>query len=423
MVVSGTLYTFPESFRAYKSRVAAELSGSKLNVVEVKADDKSRAHVPSFESTDKKVALFEANAIAYYVANEQLRGGASVEDHAQVLQWVGYGSTVVESAVASWVYPALSLVESTPHNVQRAKDDLKAVFKHLDEHLKTRTYFVGERVTLADIALAADLLLAYKHVADVAFRQPYVNVNRWFTTIVNQPQFKKIVGEVVLAEKAVEFCAKKHEEHKKNKDTAAAAKPAKEAKPPKEAKAKPAPKPVEKDDEEEEMDFASEEPKQNDPFAEMPKGTFNMDEFKRTYSNNDTATVALPYFWTNFADNKEFYSIYFCEYKYSNELTQIFMTSNLIGGMYQRIEKLRKNAFASMCVFGENNNNTIAGVWFWKGQGLPFPLCPDWTTDYESYEWRKLNPDDENDKKLVNNMFSWEGEVSGKKFNCGKIFK
>ena len=42
--------------------------------------------------------------------------------------------------------------------------------------------------------------------------------------------------------------------------------------------------------------------------------------------------------------------------------------------MYQRIEKLRKNAFASMAVFGENNKNTIAGVWFWKGQGLAFPV-------------------------------------------------
>jgi elongation factor 1-gamma len=44
-------------------------------------------------------------------------------------------------------------------------------------------------------------------------------------------------------------------------------------------------------------------------------------------------------------------------------------------------------------------------------------------TDYESYEWRKLNPEDENDKKLVNNLFLWEGEIGGKKFNAGKIFK
>jgi elongation factor 1-gamma len=50
-------------------------------------------------------------------------------------------------------------------------------------------------------------------------------------------------------------------------------------------------------------------------------------------------------------------------------------------------------------------------------------LCSDWTTDYESYEWRKLNPDDEKDKKLVNQFFLWEGEVGGKKFAAGKIFK
>ena len=59
-----------------------------------------------------------------------------------------------------------------------------------------------------------------------------------------------------------------------------------------------------------------------------------MDEFKREYSNKDTATVALPYFWTNMAANKEFYSLWYCEYKYANELTLTFMTANLIGGMY-----------------------------------------------------------------------------------------
>jgi elongation factor 1-gamma len=38
--------------------------------------------------------------------------------------------------------------------------------------------------------------------------------------------------------------------------------------------------------------------------------------------------------------------------------------------MFQRLEKLRKNAFASMCLFGENNNSTISGIWVWKGQDL-----------------------------------------------------
>ena len=415
-MVAGTLYTFPESFRALKSRVAAAHSGFSLKVVELQHTDKTHIHVPSFETDDKKTKLFEANAIAYYVANDQLRG-TTLETKAQVLQWVNFGSTDIASAVASWVYPALSLVESTPQHVQKAKEDLKGIFHCLDSHLKTHTYLVGERLSLADISVAADLLLAYLHVVDESFRKPYGNVNRWFLTVVNQTHFKKCVGEVKLCVKAVEFDAKKFAQHKE-----AAKEVKKKEEKPKAEKPAPAKKEAKKEEPEEEPeDELLEEPKQNDPFAAMPKGTFNMDEFKRTYSNNDTVTVALPYFWQHF--EKEFYSMWFCEYKYANELTKTFMTSNLIGGMFQRIERLRKNAFGSMCVFGEDNDNTIAGVWFWKGQELAFPLCPDWMTDYESYEWRKMNPDDENDRKLLNQFFAWDGEYKGKKFCVGKIFK
>ena len=52
-----------------------------------------------------------------------------------------------------------------------------------------------------------------------------------------------------------------------------------------------------------------------------------------------------------------------------------------------------------------------------------FKLCQDWMTDYESYEWKKLDPADEATKKLVDDMFMWQGEVKGMKFNAGKIFK
>lgn len=51
-------------------------------------------------------------------------------------------------------------------------------------------------------------------------------------------------------------------------------------------------------------------------------------------------------------------------------------------------------------------------------------LCEDWTIDYESYEWRKLDPAAEETKKLVDQYLKWIGEDSkGRKFNQGKIFK
>lgn len=56
-----------------------------------------------------------------------------------------------------------------------------------------------------------------------------------------------------------------------------------------------------------------------------------MDEFKRTYSNKELSE-SLPYLWQNF--DKENYSFWYCEYKYADELKQIFMTSNLVGGKF-----------------------------------------------------------------------------------------
>ena len=47
-------------------------------------------------------------------------------------------------------------------------------------------------------------------------------------------------------------------------------------------------------------------------------------------------------------------------------------------GMYQRLEKLNKNAFANMCVFGKSRDAQIQGLWVWRGKELVFPICDNW---------------------------------------------
>ncbi len=161
--------------------------------------------------------------------------------------------------------------------------------------------------------------------------------------------------------------------------------------------------------------------KAKDPMGALPKGNWDMDDFKRFYSNNDE-DKSIPYFWQKFdAAN---YSIWRCDYKYNDELAMVFMSCNLIGGMYQRLEKLRKNAFASMCLFGKDNDSAISGIWVWRGHDLAFELSEDWQIDYSSYDWKKLDANSDETKKLVEQYFKWEGkDLSGKTFNQGKIFK
>lgn len=97
-----------------------------------------------------------------------------------------------------------------------------------------------------------------------------------------------------------------------------------------------------------------------------------MDEFKRTYSNKDTETVAIPHFWEHF--NKEDYSVWLAEYQYNDELKMVFMACNLVGGMFQRMEKLRKTAFGSVGVFGKDGDVSISGIWICRTQELAFSV-------------------------------------------------
>ena len=53
------------------------------------------------------------------------------------------------------------------------------------------------------------------------------------------------------------------------------------------------------------------------------------------------------------------------------------MCSNLVSGMLQRIDKLRKYAFASVLVLGEDNKAAIEGVWVMRGQELAFNVRMD----------------------------------------------
>lgn len=46
--------------------------------------------------------------------------------------------------------------------------------------------------------------------------------------------------------------------------------------------------------------------------------------------------------------------------------------------MFQRLDKLRKNAFASVILFGTNNSSSISGLWVLRGQELAFPVRGDY---------------------------------------------
>merc|ERR1712119_187017 len=220
--------------------------------------------VPAFEGSEG-ILLTESNAIAYYVANDELRGGTDAAARAQVVQWMCMADNEILPAACTWVFPTMGIMQFNKNATDRAKEDIKAALKTLNDHLLTRTFLVGERLTLADIAVATTMLSLYKQVLDPAFRKPFVNVTRWFTTVINQPHAKDVLGAVPLASKMAEFDAKKFAEfsgkggEKKGKVKAPKAEKKKEPEKKKEKEVEP------------EADFPA-EPKKKDPLDALPKG-------------------------------------------------------------------------------------------------------------------------------------------------------
>jgi len=413
------LYTYESNPRTQKVLIAAKYAGVNVEVV-TNVDTKSAdflkknptGKVPVLE-TDKGT-ISESNAIARYIAREgkpEFYGKSNIET-ALVDQWVDFAASEIELAAYAWIFPIQGVIPNNHQATKKAQEDIKKVLSILDNHLLTRTYLVGNYVTLADVAVATALLQLYQLVLDPTFRKEFVNTNRWFVTIVNQPEVKAVLGEVKLSEKAAVAAAAPKEKKEK---------PAKEVKPAQPKQEKKVEKKEEKpaDDGEEEEDYEKEDKGKKNPLDLLPKSTLVLDEWKRMYSNNDTRTVAAPWFWNNL--DKEGYSLWWCEYKYNNELTKVFMTSNLIGGFFQRLEKLHKYAFGSMIIFGEEPQLSVSGVWLFRGQEIPEDMKA--CDDCEHYEWKRVDTNSEAEKKLVEDYFAWDGALGGKKFNAGKVFK
>eukprot|EP00794_Sanderia_malayensis_P020011 gene20011-21972_t len=414
-MAAGTLYTYPDNFRAQKILIAAEYSGAKVNVssdFELGTTNKSAeflkkfplGKVPAYEDAEGN-CLYETSAIMYYVSDCNAHG-ANKLDACLVQQYMSFADNEILPSACAWTFPTLGLRPFNSREQEAAIANVKKCLELLNNALLTKTFLVGERVTLADISVCCNLVLLYKQVLDPQTRSAYGNVNRWFMTCINQPQFKKVLGEVKLCEKAAQFDAKMYEQLHPKQPKKGKSESKKQEKQPEKPKVEPQP-------------AAPVEEKKKDPFGHLPPPKMVFDEWKKMYRNNDTFEVALPWLWENI--DREGYSIWLAEYNYNEDLRMTFMGSNLVSGMFQRLEKLRKNCLSSMLIFGTTGNVSLSGVWMFRGQELAFDLCEDWQVDSPSFKFTKLDWDNEEHRKLMGEYLAQE-EVGGKPVVDAKLF-
>ena len=192
-----TLYQDPRSGNCYKAVLTASHLGIPIKTVDIdvtsgltrKAEFLAKnpnGRVPLFELDDGRL-LPESNAIIWYLAEGSPLIPTDKFARAQMLQWMFFEQYSHEPYVATPRYIVKHLPKDSPRyaelpdRLKRGRDALAV----MDAHLKSRSFFVGERYSIADIAL-----YAYTHVApegghDLA---PYPNVLAWIGRVAAQPR-------------------------------------------------------------------------------------------------------------------------------------------------------------------------------------------------------------------------------------------
>lgn len=405
---------------AWKALIAAEYCGVKVELVkefQMGVSNKTpeflkmnpMGKVPVLETPDG--CVFESNAIARYVTKlkpENSLFGSSPIDYAHVEQWIDFAALEVDANIGRWLYPRYGFAVYLPPAEEAAIAALKRALGALNTHLASTTYLVGHSVTLADIVLTCNLAIGFARIFTKSFTSEFPHVERYFWTMVNQPNFFKIIGKVEQAESVPPVTsAKKPAQPKETPKEKPKDEPKKEAAKPK----------VEEAPEEE-----APKPKAKNPLDALPPSKMILDEWKRLYSNTKTnfREVAVKGFWDMY--DPEGYSLWFCNYKYNEENTVSFVTMNKVGGFLQRMDLARKYAFGKMLVIGSQPPYKVQGLWLFRGKQIP-KFVMDECYDMELYEWTPVDINDEAQKERASQMIEDHEPFEGEDLLDAKCFK
>lgn len=135
--------------------------------------------------------LSESNAILYYLAEGTPFLPADKLERAQVLQWMFFEQYDHEPNIATSRYWIAILGQSEVYRKElgKKKEAGHEALAIMDAHLSLHNYFVGDRYSIADIALYAYTHVAHEGGFDLS---GYPAVQAWLKRVEAQPQHIKI---------------------------------------------------------------------------------------------------------------------------------------------------------------------------------------------------------------------------------------
>lgn len=184
-----TLYSMQSSGNSYKVRMLLARLAQPYHLVEIdrfKGENRTPEYLainpdgrlPALALEDGRM-LAESNAILVYLAEGTPWLPKDRFEHAETLRWMFFEQHSHEPAIAEarfWLHFVRGGRELRTHEIDQWMERGYAALALMEQHLSTHDYFVGERETVADIALYAHTHVAQEGDFDLT---GFPSIGRW----------------------------------------------------------------------------------------------------------------------------------------------------------------------------------------------------------------------------------------------------
>jgi glutathione S-transferase len=184
------LYDVPKSGHCHRVRLAASVMGvaaETISVMDMEGQRQGAAYlainpfgqVPTM--VDGDISVRDSIAIIQYLERVHSAGQgwmpSDPAERAQVDEWFAVAAGVMFRGPNT---ARLIKLFSVPGDYDAAKAISAKLFNLMEEHLQERTWLVGDRATLADVACYSYIAVANEGELDLG---PYTNIRAWLTTV------------------------------------------------------------------------------------------------------------------------------------------------------------------------------------------------------------------------------------------------
>ena len=150
---------------------------------------------------DDGTRVFDSNAILLYLAEKSGKLMGAAEQRGEVLSWLMFVATGLGPYSGQWVhFQTAGAAEGGDYAKRRYKFEAHRHYEVMDAHLAGKAFFVGDDLTVADIA-AWGWVDRHVRVLGEGELDKYPNVKAWFEGIDARPAVARARG----IQKGLEF--------------------------------------------------------------------------------------------------------------------------------------------------------------------------------------------------------------------------